>query len=92
MVKAHFCNEHQVRFFKNEKVDEKGQTDIWYSHKKADGTGFCQEKYADSVESVDPMLACNAMNNAVALANAGKIELDSIGDFYKKLYSELAVA
>ena len=95
MTKAHFCQEHQTRFYKNEKVGEDGQTDVWYSHKKADGSGFCNEKYQEpqeQTESVDSMLACNAMNNAVALASTGKIELDQIGEFYKKLYSEMTVS
>ena len=32
--------------------------------------------------------ACNAMNNAVALACNGKIELDQIGKYYSKILSE----
>jgi hypothetical protein len=41
---GHYCKEHNIRFFKNEKVDQNGSNSIWYSHKKNDGTGFCVEK------------------------------------------------
>lgn len=102
MNSLHYCDEHQTKFYKNEKVDPvTGETKVWYSHKKADGTGFCSEKENGKVEQLSLTLpeksqnqlqsifACNAMNNAVALAANGKIGLDQIGVQYKKLLSEL---
>src|SRR3989344_5453490 len=93
LVQQHFCEEHQIWFFRNERKDENGNLKVWYSHKKLDGTGFCVEKTNEVVTSTvrargnsatEPapsryMLMCNAMNNAVALASAGKIEVDQIG-------------
>lgn len=98
MVNTHYCQEHQTKFFRNEKANDKGQLDVWYSHKKADGSGFCTEpKNLSILEDTKPqeqsnlssMFACNAMNNAVALASAGKIDMQKIGETYKKLLDEL---
>ncbi len=93
MLNQHFCEKHQTRYYKNEKVDPKGQLKVWYSHKLLNGTGFCVEQESDveKTESVSShkMLMCNAMNNAIALASSGKIQIDQIGSYYKKIYSEL---
>jgi hypothetical protein len=40
----HYCKEHKSKFYKNEKLDGTGQLKVWYSHKLADGSGFCQEE------------------------------------------------
>lgn len=98
--KSHFCVEHNTRFYKNEKVDPMGQTRIWYSHKKLDGSGFCVETNAISTvsskgireipnTSVNGMFICNAMNNAVVLACNNKIQVDQIGVYFKRILSEL---
>jgi hypothetical protein len=101
----HYCVEHRTKFYKNEKVDPvTGETKVWYSHKKQDGTGFCSEKENQVTESkqlsldlpqkssnqMQTIFACNAMNNAVALAANGKISLNQIGEQYKRLLSELS--
>lgn len=105
MISAlHYCNEHQTKFFKNEKVAPDGQPKVWYSHKKLDGTGFCVEKAAEVTaqtvyprraeampnSSVSGMFSCNALNNAVALACEGKIEVSEIGKYYRNFLSELS--
>jgi hypothetical protein len=41
---AHYCDEHNSKFYRNEKADPSGVVNVWYSHKKADGSGFCVEK------------------------------------------------
>lgn len=52
-ILEHYCQQHRSKFFRNEKMNDGGQLDVWYSHKKADGTGFCVEKntetYANNV-------------------------------------------
>ena len=45
----HYCQEHKSKFYKNEKLDGTGQLKVWYSHKLADGSGFCQEE--DQIKS-----------------------------------------
>ena len=47
-MEEHFCQLHNCKFYKNEK---NGKT--WYSHKKADGTGYCNEP-KDAVVSPAP--------------------------------------
>lgn len=102
MQTAHYCQIHNSKFYKNEK-HVNGEAKIWYSHKILDGQGFCVEKetpgmkptvqqriFTDqSVSTSKYMFMCNAMNNAVALASNGKIELDQIGSYYKRILSEL---
>src|SRR5438105_2584116 len=103
MVQGHFCEQHQSKYYKNEKADKLGQMKIWYSHKMLDGQGFCVEKEIGSSEqssqlklphditpgSSQGMLMCNAMNNAVALASSGRIQVDQIGAYYQRILSEL---
>ena len=48
----HYCEPHQSKFFKNEKLDKNGDLSIWYSHKLADGSGFCTEKEGDQKQIV----------------------------------------
>lgn len=43
MLQGHYCETHRTKFYRNEKVKPDGKIDVWYSHKKADGTGFCTE-------------------------------------------------
>jgi hypothetical protein len=94
---GHFCAEHQSKFYRNEKTDDNGKVDIWYSHKKADGTGFCTEKevevYANDIaprrSKDENIFLCNAMNNAVTLATSGKIQVSEIDKYFKKIFSEL---
>ncbi len=38
MEKLHFCSEHRCKFYRNEKNGKE-----WYSHKKKDGSGYCNE-------------------------------------------------
>lgn len=45
---AHYCEEHNSKFYRNQKADPSGLINVWYSHKKADGTGFCVEKSTGS--------------------------------------------
>jgi hypothetical protein len=40
----HYCQTHQTKFFKNEKFDKNGELSTWYSHKLANGVGFCTDK------------------------------------------------
>ena len=124
---GHYCKEHSTKFFKNEKVDQNGDTSVWYSHKKSDGSGFCLEsdgrvstvptvnkpsfstnkpsfstnevnlstnnKDGILVKQTSPyhsMYVCNAMNNAVNLAANGAIGVDQIGQYFQKIYAELA--
>lgn len=112
MNNEHYCEEHNSKFYRNQREDAKGILSIWYSHKKTDGTGFCVEKNTDqkgqkggtAIQTklfdgslVGPalssqtrgMYACNAMNNAVNLASNGVIGVDQIGQYFKKIYSEL---
>ena len=54
----HYCQSHQSRFFKNEKLDKNGELSIWYSHKLVDGSGFCTEKENQSSQiAVQPKLS-----------------------------------
>lgn len=99
----HYCQDHQTRYFRNERTDMYGKMNVWYSHKMLDGKGFCVEKLNDQaiapskavfpVRTENPatksMLMCNAMNNTIALASSGKIELNQIGAYYKRILSEL---
>ncbi len=85
-------------------MDPTGQLSIWYSHKKADDSGFCVEQSPQlqrtqpvQLKAVDEwngtsqkMYACNAMNNAVALACNGKIPVEQIGSHFKKILTDLA--
>jgi hypothetical protein len=109
---AHYCETHNTKFYKNEKPDPSGLISVWYSHKKADGSGFCVEKTTGSKggsaiqtrlfdgaaynsaptlsNQAKGMYACNAMNNAVALASNGVIGVDQIGQYFQKIYSELS--
>lgn len=103
MQEEHFCQKHQTKFYRNERVDATGQRKVWYSHKLLDGKGFCVEKVEraevvhhdiqprrkNNETGVHEMFACNAMNNAIALASSGKIELNQIGDYFNKIYDEL---
>lgn len=98
----HYCQVHRSRYFKNEK-ERNGELKVWYSHKILDGQGFCTEKEVQrnkpavqqrmfDTQVTSPsryMFMCNAMNNAVALASNGKIGLDQIGSYYKRILSEL---
>jgi hypothetical protein len=97
-ILEHYCQEHRSKFFRNEKVLEDGKVDVWYSHKKSDGSGFCTEKAAVEVYANDitpsrskenGIFVCNAMNNAVELATSGKIQVSEIDKYFKKIYSEL---
>ncbi len=105
----HYCPVHRSRYYKNEKVEPTGQLSIWYSHKKADGSGFCVEQNSEqklpaqqsngrltlrevSDSATQKMFACNAMNNAIALACNGKISLEQIEPQYKKILSALGQA
>lgn len=45
---AHYCDTHNSKFYRNEKADASGIISVWYSHKKADGNGFCVEKNSQS--------------------------------------------
>jgi hypothetical protein len=54
MVQGHFCEQHQSKYYKNEKADKMGQMSIWYSHKMIDGQGFCVEKNTENKESLLP--------------------------------------
>lgn len=109
MNTVHYCNEHNSKFYRNERPDSSGLMSVWYSHKKADGSGFCVEKnsgtksgtaiqtklfdgvVSNSISSQSRgMYACNAMNNAVNLASNGVIGVDQIGQYFQKIYSELA--
>lgn len=108
----HYCEDHNSKFYRNEKQDSNGLLSIWYSHKKADGSGFCVEKNSQSKgqkggtavqtklfdgvisgsalsSQTRGMYVCNAMNNAVNLASNGVIGVDQIGQYFKKIYSEL---
>lgn len=97
MITAHYCPEHQSKFFRNEKTADDGHLKVWYSHKKMDGTGFCVEKdnvaqqttllqpVSQESNSGQKMLMCNAMNNAVQLAVNSKISVDQIGTYYHKI-------
>lgn len=102
MLGQHYCQLHNSKFYKNEK-DRNGELKVWYSHKILDGQGFCTEKETQESkpaiqqkmftdQSASPsryMFMCNAMNNATALAASGKIALDQIGSYYKRILSEL---
>jgi hypothetical protein len=103
-LNTHYCQEHQTKFFRNEKIDSNnGQSNVWYSHKIKDGSGFCVEKGLEKYEQpalleIDAkpvsntskaMFACNAMNNAVNLAANGRIEVEEIGQEFKKLLTVL---
>lgn len=99
----HYCREHQTRFYRNEKVGPDGEMKVWYSHKKADGSGFCVEKDEQYLMQIrkpleveeaktapaNNIFACNAMNNAIALACNGKIEVNQIGAYYRKILTQL---
>ncbi len=104
---AHYCDQHRSKFYRNEKPDKKGDLKVWYSHKIMDGSGFCVEKAERSeprqlllpnereIAISNPqqnMFVCNAMNNAIALACNGKIEVSQIGLYYKRILSELTQA
>lgn len=91
----HYCQKHSTKYFKNEK---NGQH--WYSHRTDDPAfpkGYCNEyveKESSSapkpnVSNNDSFYTCNAMNNAVALACAGKIEVSQISAYYKKILRQL---
>jgi hypothetical protein len=43
-LNLHYCNEHDTKFYRNERKDYKGDLKVWYSHKMLDGQGFCTEK------------------------------------------------
>lgn len=100
----HFCTEHRTKFYENKKQDPvTGELKVWFSHKRQDGTGFCTEKAAaqpkqleiptlHSVPSnnITGMYACNAMNNAVALASSGKIEIGQIDSYFRKILSSFS--
>lgn len=100
MLMQHYCQLHKSKFYRNEK-EVNGETRVWYSHKILDGSGFCVEKESEkpvvqqaifperTVSSSKYMFMCNAMNNATALASGGRIEVNQIGSFYKKILSEL---
>ncbi|MCL5784410.1 MAG: hypothetical protein M1142_03595 [Patescibacteria group bacterium] len=102
MQVVHYCQLHRSKFYRNEK-QVNGDAKVWYSHKILDGQGFCVEKetsetkpavgqsiFTDRIVSPSKyMFMCNAMNNAVALAAGGKIELDQIGSYYKRILTEL---
>lgn len=45
---AHYCEEHNSKFYRNEKADATGAISVWYSHKRKDGAGFCVEKGSQS--------------------------------------------
>lgn len=97
LMQDHYCDKHQSKFYKNERKTDDGLSRIWYSHKILGGNGFCVEKteQPETTSKERPtnyMLMCNAMNNAVALAANGKIQINQIGDYFQKLYSELSQA
>jgi len=48
---AHYCDTHNSKFYRNEKADASGIISVWYSHKKADGNGFCVEKNSSSTQT-----------------------------------------
>lgn len=92
----HYCQMHNSKFYKNEK-ERDGELKVWYSHKILDGQGFCTEKETQESKPAAQqsnlyMFMCNAMNNATALAASGKIALDQIGSYYKRILSELTQA
>lgn len=99
MTGQHYCNDHKSRFYKNERTDMDGNHKVWYSHKMLDGKNFCVEKAESKTDNQlripsvsapsQGMFMCNAMNNAITLAANGVIQVDQIGDYYKKIYSEL---
>ncbi len=103
-MEQHYCQVHKTKFYKNEKVDFNGQMKTWYSHKKADGSGFCTEQISekssekpvqlqlrdDATTTYTRMYACNAMNNAIALACSGKIQIDQIATQYRRILTELS--
>lgn len=109
-MNGHFCKTHNTKYYKNEKTRDDGQVDIWYSHKKMDGSGFCVEPKQQSlvdtrsantavvtmrntrVSDYSPangMYVCNAMNNAVNLASNGVIGVNEIGNYFKRILTEL---
>jgi hypothetical protein len=107
-MQQHYCEKHQTKFYRNERTDATGQLKVWYSHKMLDGAGFCVEQNdkataheitprskgslkADT-NSYNTIFACNAMNNAIALANSGKIELNQIESYFKKILTGLEKA
>lgn len=47
METIHYCDEHNSKFYRNQEEDSNGLLNIWYSHKRADGSGFCVEKSSD---------------------------------------------
>lgn len=95
----HFCNIHRVPFKKFEKDGSS-----WYSHKTDDPAfpkGYCNEpKEASSAPKPtapaqtsdfksESMFMCNALNNAVALVNAAKVDVGQLEATYKKLLNIL---
>jgi hypothetical protein len=52
MLQGHYCEMHNTKFYRNEKVKD-GKLDVWYSHKKADGSGFCTEPVQQKLSGVD---------------------------------------
>ena len=52
MLQGHYCEIHNTKFYRNEKINH-GKLDIWYSHKKMDGTGFCTEPVQQKLTELD---------------------------------------
>lgn len=42
-MNEHYCQEHNSRFYRNEKVKDDGSLSVWFSHKLPDGS-YCNEK------------------------------------------------
>lgn len=52
LLQGHFCETHNTKYYRNEKAKGDGSVDVWYSHKKSDGTGFCVESQVSKVDGV----------------------------------------
>lgn len=66
---VHYCNEHNSKFYRNEKADASGAISVWYSHKRKEGAGFCVEKGSQSTglkggTAIQTKLFDGALNHA----------------------------
>jgi hypothetical protein len=52
MLQGHFCETHNTKYYRNEKVKPDGKIDVWYSHKKLDGNGFCTEAFQQALNGL----------------------------------------
>lgn len=94
-----YCNIHKSQMeqrFSKTKLDDNGQPKPYFAHMFEGNMCFGRPERQTKAPvatkpqvNTDSMLMCNAMNNAVAMVNAGTVGTDQLQSTYKKLLNIL---